>query len=89
MDTKKTEPPLNLNTGKGTEKPYDLSGPYDGGTKVFKGDAVICALGMKALDGLLNELAEKGYPVEAIGDAMGARKILNAVHEGYHAGRRI
>lgn len=89
VDTKKEEPALNLNTGKGTEKPYDLSGPYDGGEKVLHGDAVICALGMKAVDGLLGELSEKGYPVEAIGDAMGARKILNAVHEGYHAGRRI
>ena len=36
VDTKKVVPPLNLNTGKGTEKPYDLSGPYDGGERVFK-----------------------------------------------------
>jgi len=27
--------------------------------------------------------------VLAIGDAVKARKILDAVHEGYHAGRRI
>lgn len=89
VDTKKIEPPLNLNTGKGTEKPYDLSGPYDGGEKIFRGDAVVCALGMKPVSGLLDTLGKKGYPIEAIGDAMGARKLLNAVHEGYHAGRRI
>lgn len=88
-ETKKVNPPLNLNTGKGTEKPYDLSGPYDGGDQVFRGDAVVCALGMRPVSGLLNTLAQKGYPIEAIGDCMGARKILDAVHEGYHAGRRI
>ncbi|MGN1022280.1 MAG: FAD-dependent oxidoreductase, partial [Lachnospiraceae bacterium] len=87
--TKKVEPKLNLNTGKGTERPYDLSGPYDGGEKVFRGDAVVCALGMKPVSGLLDDLGAKGYPIEAIGDAMGARKLLNAIHEGYHAGRRI
>ncbi len=89
VDTKKVEPPLNLNTGKGTERLYDLSGPYDGGEKEFTADAVIVALGMKPLDKLLDELSEEGFPIEAICDAMGARKILSAVHEGYHAGRRI
>lgn len=88
VDTKKTEQPHNPNTGKGTERPYDLSGPYDGGQKTFKADAVICALGMRSVNDLATTLLEKGYPVEVIGDAQKARKILNAVHEGYHAGRR-
>lgn len=87
-DTKKVKTPHNPNTGKGTERPYDLSGPYDGGQVTFKGDAVICALGMRAVNGLANKLIEKGYPVEVIGDAYKARKILDAVHEGFHAGRR-
>lgn len=87
-DTKKVEAKHNPNTGKGTEKPYDLSGPYDGGQKIFRADAVICALGMRAVNGLALDLIEKGYPVEMIGDAQRARKILDAVHEGFHAGRR-
>lgn len=86
--TKKVEAKHNPNTGKGTERPYDLSGPYDGGEKIFKADAVICALGMRPVNALALDLIEKGYPVEMIGDAQRARKILDAVHEGYHAGRR-
>ncbi len=87
-DTKKEKTPHNPNTGKGTERPYDFSGSFDGGEVVFKGDAVICALGMRSVNSLSNELIEKGYPVEVIGDAYKARKILDAVHEGYNAGRR-
>lgn len=86
--TKKTEAKHNPNTGKGTERPYDLSGPYDGEEKTFKADAVICALGMRPVNKLAFSLMEKGYPVEMIGDAQRARKLLDAVHEGYHAGRR-
>lgn len=86
----KTEKAIhNPNTGKGTEKPYDFSEPYDGGQVVYKGEAVICALGMKAVDQLAIELDNAGYDIEIIGDALGARKILTAVHEGYNAGRRV
>ena len=87
--TKKVKAVHNPNTGKGTELPYDLSGPYDGEVQIFKADAVICALGMKANNQLGNELIEAGYNIELIGDAVNARKILNAVHEGFHAGRRV
>ena len=86
--TKTSATPYDFNTGKGTERPYDLSGPYDGATVVFQGDAVICALGMRAVNELALDLLAKGYPVEIVGDAQKARKILDAVHEGYHAGRR-
>lgn len=68
--------------------PMDLSGPYKEETVTYEADAVICALGMKSVNSLAYELMEKGYPVEIIGDAYAARKILNAVHEGFHAGRR-
>ena len=68
--------------------PMDLSGPYKEETVTYEADAVICALGMKSVNALAYELIEKGYPVEIIGDAYAARKILNAVHEGFHAGRR-
>ena len=71
-----------------SQMPVDLSGPYKEETVTYEADAVICALGMKSVNTLAHELVEKGYPVEIIGDAYAARKILNAVHEGFHAGRR-
>lgn len=67
----------------------DLSGPYKDELVTFEADAVICALGMKAVNKLAYELVDAGYPVEVIGDACAARKILNAVHEGFFAGRRV
>lgn len=86
-ETKKEKTPHNPNTGKGTERPYDFSGPYDGPVETFQADAVVCALGMKPAGNLYQQLVEAGYPAVAVGDALGARKILDAVHEGYHAGR--
>lgn len=74
---------------KVTQLPPDLTGPYREETVTYEADAVICALGMKAVNGLANELRDAGYPVELVGDACGARKILNAVHEGFFAGRRV
>lgn len=70
------------------QMPVDLSGPYAEENVTFTGDAVICALGMKAVNTMAYELKDAGYPVEIIGDAYGARKIIDAVHEGFHAGRR-
>ena len=70
------------------QTPVDLSGPYAEENVTFTGDAVICALGMKAVNTMAYELKDAGYPVEIIGDAYGARKIIDAVHEGFHAGRR-
>ncbi|MCC6117816.1 hypothetical protein LA430_15105 [Lactiplantibacillus plantarum] len=75
--------------GKGTEKPYNLAGPYDGGQKTFTGDAVICALGMRSVNQLAKQLVDQRYPVDVIGDAIRPRKILDAVHEGFQVGRRI
>lgn len=87
-ETKKIKSKHNPNTGKGTERPYDRNAPYDGEVKTFTADAVIGAMGMKAVNSLAYELIEKGYPVEIVGDAQKVRKILQAVHEGYNAGRR-
>ncbi len=78
----------NMNTGKGTEKPYNFSGPYDGETITYKGDAVICALGMTSENTLAKQLIDENFPVELIGDVIKPRKILDAVHEGFNAGRR-
>ena len=49
---------------------------------------MICALGMRSVNDMAYKLKEQGYSVEIIGDAYRARKILDAVHEGFHAGRR-
>ena len=86
-ETKSRKAKHNPNTGKGTEAPYDFSGSYNGPVVTYEADAVICALGMKPAGNLYFKLVDAGYPAVAVGDALGARKILDAVHEGYHAGR--
>lgn len=57
----------------------------------YEGDAVIHALGLKSdrtlLDKLRNNL--KDIDIIPIGDVNQPRKIIQAVHEGYHAARRI
>lgn len=69
--------------------PPDLSGPYEEEVTVYEADAVVCALGLKSVNKLAYQLCEAGYPVEIVGDAYKPRKIINAVHEGFHAGRRV
>lgn len=86
--TKKIKAQHDPNTGKGTERPYDFSGPYDGGQVSYQADAVICALGMRSVNPLSEKLIAAGHQVEVIGDAYRTRKILTAVHEGFSAGRR-
>lgn len=57
----------------------------------MEGDAVVCALGLQPERTLLEELRENlaGVEIIPIGDVNAPRKIIQAVHEGYHAGRRI
>ncbi|MCR1900072.1 FAD-dependent oxidoreductase [Irregularibacter muris] len=57
----------------------------------YKGDAVVCALGLKAERKLLEDLRRNGKEMEIIpvGDVNNPRKIIQAVHEGFHAARRI
>lgn len=62
----------------------------DGETTV-EGDAVVLALGMTA-NATLTETLQAAFPgteIITIGDAVRPRRVLQAVHEGYHAGRRI
>ncbi len=63
----------------------------DGKDMEYKADAVICALGMKSNRSLLDDLREdsQGMEIIPVGDINKPRKILQAVHEGYHAARRI
>lgn len=53
-------------------------------------DSVVVALGMVANSKLYDEIrANLATEVIPVGDAVRARKVINAVHEGYHAARRI
>lgn len=64
---------------------------YNGEKVSLNGDAVVCALGMKSdrtlYDTLIKELPE--LEIIPVGDMNSPRKVLQAVHEGYHAGRRV
>jgi 2-enoate reductase len=53
------------------------------------GDAVVLVLDLTAGEHLAARLREPAREVLVIGDAVQARKVLDAMHEGYHAGRRI
>ncbi len=56
------------------------------------GDAVILALGRVANNELAARLADMpdiSSDVIVIGDAVAVRKVMPAIHEGYHAGRRV
>lgn len=55
----------------------------------IEGDAFVLALGMTPNAELLDALADAEIEIITVGDAVKPRKILQAVHEGFHAGRRI
>jgi len=61
----------------------------EGRDSVIEGDSVVLALGMVADHTLYDSLKQLPAKVIAIGDAVQARKIVNAVHEGYHVACRI
>ena len=54
-------------------------------------DSVVCALGLKPRRELLEKLREELPDVHIIpvGDVNKARKIIQATHEGFHAGRIV
>lgn len=57
----------------------------DGQTVTIPCDTILNAAGFQA-NNQLEDLLEDNYDnVTVIGDAVGPRKILNAIHEGYHA----
>lgn len=60
-----------------------------GEVQTTEGDAVIVALGMTSDRNLYDELLKTGIETIIVGDVDKPRKIINAIHEGYHAGRRI
>jgi 2-enoate reductase len=46
---------------------------------------VVIATGLKSTNELENQLVGKVKDLTVIGDAVRPRKVLSAVHEGYHA----
>ena len=64
-----------------------ISGPK--GEEVVEADTVILALGLKAEQGLYNELAAAGKEVYLAGDAVKAGKIFDAIHTAYRVAIRI
>ena len=76
------------------EIPYCAPAPYeltsvtferDGQTMTLECDTVLNAVGFRPNNQLEDLLDEKYDEVAVIGDAVAPRKILTAIHEGYHA----
>ncbi len=59
------------------------------GEEVLEADTVILALGLKAEQGLYNELLAAGKEVYLAGDAVKAGKIFDAIHTAYRVAIRI
>lgn len=66
-------------------------GERNGERVEIAGGAVVNALGMSGRCQMLDELRKSlhGINIIPVGDVNQPRKVLQAVHEGYHAGRRI
>lgn len=61
----------------------------DGKEKIIKSDFVVLAAGATSENKLAAELEGKPYEVSTIGDAVKARRALEAIEEGYIAGMQI
>ena len=59
------------------------------GRQTFKADTVVLAMGLKPRKELYEALKDKVPELYAIGDCVEARKILNAIHEGFFIANRI
>jgi 2,4-dienoyl-CoA reductase (NADPH2) len=61
----------------------------DGKIEDIPADTVILAAGAESFNPLAKVIDQKGIPYEAVGDAGQVAMALDAVHQGYNAGRRI
>lgn len=61
----------------------------DGKTEIIPADLVVIAAGYRSLNKLEEEIKGKVKAYTVIGDASNPRKIVNAVHEGFHAIRMM
>lgn len=65
--------------------PTSVTFERDGQTMTLECDTVLNAVGFRPNNQLEDLLDEKYDEVAVIGDAVAPRKILTAIHEGYHA----
>lgn len=59
-----------------------------GETAVFEAEAVVMAAGAEAERSLVDAIASSGVPLTIVGDARQPRRLVNAVYEGFLAGRQ-
>lgn len=61
----------------------------EGETAFAPADTIVVATGYRSNEELKTELEEAGIAFTAVGDAIRARKVTHATHEGYEAGKNI
>ncbi len=61
----------------------------DGNSEIVNADTVVIATGMEPYNQLLNTLKEKLPNIKGIGDCSQARRMLEAIHEGYAIGQKL
>jgi pyruvate/2-oxoglutarate dehydrogenase complex dihydrolipoamide dehydrogenase (E3) component len=61
----------------------------EGNSEIVEADTVVIAAGMEAHNELLNMLREKLPTVHMIGDCSQARRMLEAIHDGYAIGNKL
>ena len=94
LDSKLAELHIDM---KGSRKITEMTGKKitvtnkEGKEEVYEADSVVCALGLKPRRTLLEALRKELPDVHIIpvGDVNKARKIIQATHEGWHAGRTV
>ncbi len=61
----------------------------DGSQILAPADTVVVATGYRSNEELKQDLDAAGIPYTAVGDAVRARKVTHATHEGYEAGKNL
>ncbi len=61
----------------------------EGNPEIIRADTVVIAAGMEPNNKLLNTLKDKLKNTHIIGDCSQARRMLEAIHEGYSLGQRL
>jgi 2,4-dienoyl-CoA reductase (NADPH2) len=69
--------------------PEGVIAERDGKNVLLRGDTVVIAAGARSENSLYEELKGRIAEVYLIGDAKSPRKVLEAVAEGFEAGRAI
>jgi 2,4-dienoyl-CoA reductase-like NADH-dependent reductase (Old Yellow Enzyme family)/thioredoxin reductase len=70
-------------------KPDSVIYKTEAGEQNIAADAVVLAVGYKPENQLVQELSGIKAEVTVVGDALSPRKIMDAIHEGFHAARRL